>query len=229
MARSVGPFVFFDEMGPADFPAGQGINVRPHPHIGLATISYLFRGRMHHRDSLGTDKWIEPGAVNWMTAGSGIVHAEMFPLLHKDRDNPVELFQIWINLPAANKMVEPHFSMFWDGDVPRHTAPGVTVTVIAGELVAADGMSSSTSTPPTPRRWRSCWTSPAAGLTGARWPSTAQVRTCGSSGQATGRHATCGDRYRPPADAPSSQSTGRLCSCTPATPTTRPIAETRCW
>ena len=74
--QMVGPFIFFDQMGPAEFLRGKGLDVRPHPHIGLATISYLYRGRMHHRDSLGTDAWIEPGAVNWMVAGHGITHSE---------------------------------------------------------------------------------------------------------------------------------------------------------
>jgi redox-sensitive bicupin YhaK (pirin superfamily) len=72
----VGPFIFCDQMGPAEFLTGQGIDVRPHPHIGLATVTYLYRGRLHHRDSLGTDQWIEPGAVNWMVAGRGITHSE---------------------------------------------------------------------------------------------------------------------------------------------------------
>ena len=72
----VGPFIFFDQMGPAEFLTGQGIDVRPHPHIGLATVTYLMKGRIHHRDSLGTDQWIEPGAVNWMVAGQGITHSE---------------------------------------------------------------------------------------------------------------------------------------------------------
>ena len=76
---TVGPFVFFDEMGPADFPAGAGIDVRPHPHIGLATVTWLFAGALGHRDSLGTDIDIHPGAVNWMTAGRGIVHSERTP------------------------------------------------------------------------------------------------------------------------------------------------------
>ena len=74
--RMVGPFVFFDHMGPAVFRSGSGVDVRPHPHIGLATVTYLYQGRMHHRDSLGTDQWIEPGAVNWMIAGQGITHSE---------------------------------------------------------------------------------------------------------------------------------------------------------
>ncbi|HEX4917251.1 MAG TPA: pirin family protein, partial [Limnobacter sp.] len=74
--RMVGPFVFFDHMGPAQFDAGHGVNVRPHPHIGLATVTYLFEGEMHHRDTLGSDQLITPGAVNWMTAGRGIAHSE---------------------------------------------------------------------------------------------------------------------------------------------------------
>src|SRR5580658_10174715 len=77
--RMVGPFIFLDHMGPAEFKPGDGITVRPHPHIHLATVTYLFDGCIHHRDSLGSDQWIEPGAINWMTAGHGIVHSERTP------------------------------------------------------------------------------------------------------------------------------------------------------
>lgn len=110
-----------------------------HPHRGFETVTYVRRGLVDHADSLGAAARYGRGDVQWMTAGSGIVHAEMFPLLDRDGPNTLELFQIWVNLPAADKMVDPHFSMFWDRDVPRHVVQGdggrkVEVTVIAGTL-----------------------------------------------------------------------------------------------
>ncbi len=117
-----------------------------HPHRGFETVTYVRQGLVDHSDSLGAAARYGRGDVQWMTAGKGIVHSEMFPLLDRDGENTLELFQIWINLPASDKMVEPHFSMFWDGDVPRHTEPGVTVTVVAGSL----GETGPASTPPTP-------------------------------------------------------------------------------
>jgi quercetin 2,3-dioxygenase len=110
-----------------------------HPHRGFETISFMRRGFMDHSDSLGAAARFGRGDVQWMTAGSGIVHAEMFPLLNRDQHNETELFQIWINLPAADKMVPPHFSMLWDHQIPKHTlldAAGrpVQVTVVAGEV-----------------------------------------------------------------------------------------------
>ena len=101
--KMVGPFIFFDQMGPAEFITDGGIDVRPHPHIGLATISYLFRGRMHHRDSLGTDAWIEPGAVNWMVAGRGITHSERTD--DETQTDPMPFFgiQTWVALPKDHE------------------------------------------------------------------------------------------------------------------------------
>ena len=112
-----------------------------HPHRGFETISFMRKGFMDHSDSLGATARFGRGDVQWMTAGSGIVHAEMFPLLNRDGRNETELFQIWINLPSTDKMVDPHFAMLWDHDIPHHTlldAAGrpVEVTVVAGELVA---------------------------------------------------------------------------------------------
>jgi redox-sensitive bicupin YhaK (pirin superfamily) len=97
--QMVGPFIFFDQMGPAEFLTGQGIDVRPHPHIGLATVTYLYKGKIHHRDSLGTDQWIEPGAVNWMVSGHGITHSERTD--GDARKHPHSLFglQTWVALP----------------------------------------------------------------------------------------------------------------------------------
>jgi redox-sensitive bicupin YhaK (pirin superfamily) len=104
-----------------------------HPHRGFETVTIVRRGVVDHADSLGAAARYGGGDVQWLTAGRGIVHSEMFPLLARDRDNPMELFQIWLNLPAADKRVEPHFTMLWDRDIPRRTpAPGVEVTVIAG-------------------------------------------------------------------------------------------------
>lgn len=110
-----------------------------HPHRGFETISFVRKGLIDHSDSLGATARFGRGDVQWMTAGGGIVHAEMFPLLDSERANPVQLFQIWLNLPAEDKLVEPHFSMLWDEDIPRHRstdAAGATteVTVIAGTL-----------------------------------------------------------------------------------------------
>lgn len=97
--QMVGPFIFFDQMGPAEFLPSRGMDVRPHPHIGLATISYLYRGRMHHRDSLGTDSWIEPGAVNWMVAGHGITHSERTDDATQKDPMPFFGIQTWVALP----------------------------------------------------------------------------------------------------------------------------------
>ena len=105
-----------------------------HPHRGFETVTYVRQGLVDHADSMGAAARYGRGDVQWLTAGSGIQHAEMFPLLDRDGGNTLELFQIWVNLPAADKMVDPHFSMFWDADVPRVVADGVTVTVVAGTL-----------------------------------------------------------------------------------------------
>lgn len=105
-----------------------------HPHRGFETVTYVRQGLIDHADSLGAAARYGRGDVQWLTAGRGIQHAEMFPLLDRDRSNPLELFQIWVNLPASDKMVDPYFSMFWDDDIPRVAADGVTVTVIAGAL-----------------------------------------------------------------------------------------------
>src|SRR5690606_32880367 len=93
-----------------------------HPHRGFETVTIARRGYIDHADSLGAAARFGQGDVQWLTAGKGIVHSEMFPLLSKDDDNPVELFQIWVNLPAASKMVDPYFSMLWASDIPKVTA-----------------------------------------------------------------------------------------------------------
>jgi len=119
-----------------------------HPHRGFETVTYARQGYIDHSDSLGATARFGRGDVQWMTAGEGIVHAEMFPLLDREGSNPVELFQIWLNLPAANKLVVPHFTMLWDDRIPR-LAPGagVEVTVIAGPL---EGL---VPPPPPPHSW----------------------------------------------------------------------------
>jgi redox-sensitive bicupin YhaK (pirin superfamily) len=110
-----------------------------HPHRGFETVTFVRRGYIDHSDSLGATARFGKGDVQWLTAGKGVVHSEMFPLLDRDAPNPVELFQIWLNLPAANKMVEPYFTMLWNKDLPHHVirdAEGraTDITVIAGEL-----------------------------------------------------------------------------------------------
>lgn len=116
--RSVGPFVFFDHMGPVVFGPGKGVNVRPHPHIGLATVTYLFEGAILHRDSLGTEVSINPGAVNWMVAGRGIVHSERTSAADLARDMPMEGIQAWIGLPVADEETDPSFAHHAADDLP---------------------------------------------------------------------------------------------------------------
>ncbi|MFT3812745.1 MAG: pirin family protein [Acidovorax sp.] len=105
-----------------------------HPHRGFETVTLVRKGRIDHADSLGAAARFGGGDVQWLTAGAGIQHAEMFPLLQADAANPVELFQVWLNLPAARKMAAPHFTMFWNERIPRVQQPGVTATVVAGAL-----------------------------------------------------------------------------------------------
>lgn len=107
--RTVGPFIFFDQMGPATFPPGKGIDVRPHPHIGLATVTYLISGEMDHRDSLGVHQTIRPGDVNWMTAGRGIVHSERTGDEARARGMTLSGIQTWIALPREDEEIEPAF------------------------------------------------------------------------------------------------------------------------
>ena len=130
--RSVGPFVFFDHIGPAEFPPGKGIAVRPHPHIGLATITYLFKGEILHRDSLGFVQPILPGAVNLMTAGRGIVHSER---AGDDLDQAARLhgIQSWMALPEADEEREPAFEHHAAGTLPELVIDGCTVRIIIGE------------------------------------------------------------------------------------------------
>jgi len=130
--RKVGPFVFFDHMGPAEFPPGKGIAVRPHPHIGLATITYLFDGEITHRDSLGYVQPIQAGAVNLMTAGRGIVHSER---AGDDLDTTSRLhgIQSWMALPEEQEECEPAFVHYPAADLPGFEMDGIDVRIIIGE------------------------------------------------------------------------------------------------
>jgi hypothetical protein len=132
--QMVGPFIFFDQMGPSTLEAGQGIDVRPHPHIGLATVTYLFEGEILHRDSLGSSQPIRPGDVNWMTAGRGIVHSERTP--PEVRSAPSRLYgiQAWVALPQASAEREPDFTHYPAESLPRMERDGLAVTLIAGNL-----------------------------------------------------------------------------------------------
>src|SRR5262245_33003917 len=105
-----------------------------HPHRGFETVTIMRQGYIDHSDSLGATARFGPGDVQWLTAGKGIVHCEMFPLLKADKNNPLELFQIWLNLPSTGKMVEPHFGMLWNEQIPRHVVDGTEITVVAGRL-----------------------------------------------------------------------------------------------
>jgi redox-sensitive bicupin YhaK (pirin superfamily) len=133
--RMVGPFVFFDQMGPAMLGAGHGIDVRPHPHIGLATVTYLFKGMIVHRDSLGSVQPILPGDVNWMTAGRGIVHSERSD--PERRKTPDELFglQLWVALPAREEETTPDFAHHPRASLPVTEGEGVTARLIAGSAL----------------------------------------------------------------------------------------------
>ncbi len=130
--KMIGPFIFFDHMGPAQLPAGTGVDVRAHPHIGLATVTYLFDGSLMHRDSLGTAQRIEPGAVNWMTAGSGIAHSERSPEDERPAGPRLHGIQTWVALPQAQEHAEPGFSHHPKSTIPLITLPGVDMHLIAG-------------------------------------------------------------------------------------------------
>jgi redox-sensitive bicupin YhaK (pirin superfamily) len=130
--QMVGPFIFFDQMGPAEFLPTRGLDVRPHPHIGLATVSYLYRGRMHHRDSLGTDAWIEPGAVNWMVAGHGITHSERIDDATRTEPMPFFGIQTWVALPKDHEDRAPAFEHAPAHALPHLHGEGKEVRLILG-------------------------------------------------------------------------------------------------
>lgn len=135
--QMVGPFIFFDQMGPAEFLTDQGIDVRPHPHVNLATLTYLLEGRIRHRDSLGTDAVIEPGAVNWMRAGRGIVHSERTDDDAKRTGQRLFGVQSWVALPAAMEEADPAFLHHDAGALPTVEDGGLRARVVAGAALGA--------------------------------------------------------------------------------------------
>jgi redox-sensitive bicupin YhaK (pirin superfamily) len=137
--RMVGPFIFFDHFGPDKLPPGQGFDVRPHPHINLATVTYLFQGGMFHRDSLGSQQRIEPGAINWMTAGRGIVHSERTPPDQRATGSEPHGLQLWVALPRAVEESDPSFRHYPAETLPSLDVEGVVVRVMVG---AAFGLTS---------------------------------------------------------------------------------------
>jgi redox-sensitive bicupin YhaK (pirin superfamily) len=130
--RMVGPFIFFDQMGPVTMSAGHGLDVRPHPHIGLATVTYLLEGEILHRDSLGIVQPIRPGAVNWMTAGRGIVHSERSADDVRATGGPLYGLQTWVALPADKEEIESGFVHYPAEAIPQGEADGARLRVIAG-------------------------------------------------------------------------------------------------
>jgi redox-sensitive bicupin YhaK (pirin superfamily) len=132
--RAVGPFVFFDHFGPTAFAPGQGMDVRPHPHIGLATISYLFEGEILHRDSLGNAQPIRPGEVNWMTAGRGIAHSERTPPALRPRGSRLFGIQSWVALPREFEETAPQFVHYGKDAQPVIAGEGKTLRLLAGSL-----------------------------------------------------------------------------------------------
>ncbi|MFC6839279.1 pirin family protein [Xanthomonas theicola] len=131
-ARSVGPFVFVDHMGPAVFEPGRGMDVRPHPHIGLATVTFLWSGEIGHRDTLGSDQVIHAGDVNWMTAGRGIAHSERTPAPQRSRSHPLHGMQTWVALPKSAEETVPAFYNHAVASLPQQRRDGVWLRVIAG-------------------------------------------------------------------------------------------------
>ena len=130
--QMVGPFIFFDHFGPVQFMSGKGMDVRPHPHIGLATVTYLFDGSIMHRDSEGNIQEIQPGAMNLMTAGRGIAHSERTPDLQRRDGQKMLGLQSWIALPAGSEEIAPSFQHYAAGDLPMIAERGFTARVIAG-------------------------------------------------------------------------------------------------
>jgi redox-sensitive bicupin YhaK (pirin superfamily) len=131
--QMVGPFIFFDHMGPTQFEPGHGIDVRPHPHIALATVTYLFSGSLEHRDSLGNVHEIRPGDVNWMTAGHGIAHSERTPHLARAAGEKIHGIQSWVALPDGREDDDPSFTHYPASLIPQRVLDGVTLSVIAGD------------------------------------------------------------------------------------------------
>jgi redox-sensitive bicupin YhaK (pirin superfamily) len=133
--QMVGPFIFFDHLGPAQFDPGHGIDVRPHPHIALATVTYLFLGSLEHRDSLGNVREIRPGDVNWMTAGKGIAHSERTPHPARAAGEKIHGIQSWVALPDGHEDMDPDFTHYPASVIPGRVLDGVTLSVVAGEAL----------------------------------------------------------------------------------------------
>ena len=130
--KHLGPFVFFDHLGPSTLPPGRGLDVRPHPHIGLATVTYVIEGEIIHRDSLGFEQAIRPGAVNWMTSGRGIVHSERTSTALRQTGSGLHVAQLWVALPHAHEEMEPEFHHHPADTLPELELNGVIVRVLAG-------------------------------------------------------------------------------------------------
>ncbi len=135
--RHIGPVVFFDHMGPARLAPGEGIDVRPHPHIGLATVTYLFEGEIVHRDSLGAVQPIEPGAINWMTAGRGVVHSERTGAATRQAGSRLHGVQLWVALPQAHEEAEPDFRHHPAASLPEIDVGGARVRILVGNAYGA--------------------------------------------------------------------------------------------
>ncbi|RYY33922.1 MAG: pirin family protein [Sphingobacteriaceae bacterium] len=133
--RMVGPFIFIDHMGPAKLSPGQNIDIAPHPHIGLSTLTYLFEGNIMHKDSLGTEMEVKPGQVNWMTAGSGIVHSERTPAYLRDASKTLHGLQIWVALPQHLEQMQPEFFHVDENELPAWELDSVEYKLIAGEIM----------------------------------------------------------------------------------------------
>ena len=135
--QMVGPFIFFDQAGPAEFLTGHGIDVRPHPHIGLGTVTYLYRGDFFHRDSLGTNQIIQPGALNWMVAGRGVTHSERTSAQARSGPNSLFGIQTWVALPEAQEDMAPMFEHHGKGELPVIESEGISLRLILGTAYGA--------------------------------------------------------------------------------------------
>jgi redox-sensitive bicupin YhaK (pirin superfamily) len=135
--RHVGPFVFLDQMGPAELAAGTGVDVPPHPHIGLATVTYLWEGEIEHRDSVGSFRTIRPGEINWMTAGQGIVHSERTPAALRAGPHRLHGIQLWVALPREREEMAPEFHHHSAAELPKLEQPGLVIRLLAGAAFGA--------------------------------------------------------------------------------------------
>lgn len=136
--RMVGPWIFFDHMGPITFKAGTGVNVRPHPHINLATVTYLFEGEILHRDSLGNQVVIKPGEINLMVAGKGITHSERERAELREIEHKINGLQLWHALPVENEEMDPEFHHYVSHDIPKVSVDGIEVNVLIGQIYGCE-------------------------------------------------------------------------------------------